>query len=636
MVRNCLILIFVFVFQLSNAQSVSLGVGGNILISQTVHNKALGFDILDTNGDTLLVSAATSKLQPIYSLPLYVRFTSRKNWWIQLNYGFEYWRIDINGETRHTDHYINGRVNDKIEASWLAYQGTEFSNYQDYYTAFSQIYYNNELALTTRTFNSFDAMQYNKFSLGFGSSVLQKSKYKVVYGIGIDFITKSTSESYQGLVYDNEAIVKKYEFLKALPALKEFNLGPYAKLGLEKQNLRIGVDFHLSPRPVSSFFEESDPEAIYPNSNDGPTIQSVFNYGVHLNYTLFSQYLNERENQKKAKALDSEILGKYIEIPKLWRLGFTVNFINFHNSALMTPSDFEISDEKHEEINQTLKVNNDTYLPGVFIADDEVIDNVYLEKVIHDFFVNDEGNIDTNFISKTLFFGWGNLNTIIKSPKVTGFVTFSPFSNFSFEAGMGYQRHTMGLEVYEKEISTINNTVFENTRQLLYQETYHEASLNLTVNAIKKVTHTSRVGLQLGLNFNSWIPGRFRRESGGINDSDLLQDFHNYFVEGDNENEWNKNKNPLANKGVFSKEQYYNYHYAPGSGTGQKNSYHSDFSTHLFNTFDQRSFFEIRLGADYYIENWRFTLYGEKSIGNYAFLYDDLLTFGMAFSLYLN
>ena len=620
----------------SYAQNISLGVGGSIILNQTAQDNHLRFDVFDGLGDTLLLQINSSEMEPIYSLPLYVRYNSRKNWWLQLGYGFEYWRLNLNGQTMHTKHFITTAALHRTALSWSNYQGTDFTNYQAYRDAFFPIFLADEQANQTTAFKSFNGLQYNKFSLNFGSALFQKSKVKMVYSLGVDFITKSTSESYRGLAYDDPDIIENYEILKALPSLVEFNFVPFATLGLERQNLRVGLDIHLSPRPAVSVFEDSNPQIISQNNNTDPTISSLLQYGLHVNYALFSQYLNKNENKEKVRTLNPEILGKYVEIPKLWQLGFTVDFIGLFNSGFTNLGGYTLSQADQEQIDQELKANADGYLSGTFIIDPEVQDYLYIEKHKRDFIVNDLGNIDTNDVFKTLFFAWGNINTIIKSPKVTGFVTYSPFNHLAFEMGAGYRRQTLGLESYEKTTIRTSTGIMENTNELLYQETFHEASVGLRLIATKKIDHSSKIGLQLGVNYNAWIPARFRQETGGANDSELLEDFHNYFVLGKETGTWNANLNPGADKGVFSKQDYYNHQYVPGSDISQQFTYHTDFSDHLFNTVKQRSFFDLRLGLDYYIEKWRFTIYGEQSLGQVSLLYDNFLTLGMAFSFYVN
>ena len=636
MVKTLLLILSITFYTSLNSQNISLGVGGSLLLNQLGKNEDFKFDILDSNGDTLTIKAKSASMAAVYSLPIYIRYTSNKNWWMQLNYGFEYWRLNLNGKTQHSTSYINQKVNVALTNGWQNYQGSDFTDYQGYADKFTSVFLSHELKNSQQEFNSFDAIQYNKFSLAFGSSLFQKNQYKIIYGLGLDFITKSTSESYHGLIYDNSKIDKQFEILQALPALVEYNFSPMASIGFEKQNLRVGLDIHFFPSPANSFFEESNPDIISKNNVTSPTLKNLVSYGMHLNYNLFSHYLEKQVNKEKAKILDPEILGRYVEVPKLWRFGFTVNFINLYNIGWTSINDFELSNQEYTDINDGLKSNNDSYLIGSDINDSEVIDIFYLERRTDNLFINTNGSVDTNFISQILFFGWSDLNTIIKSPKLSGFVAFSPFKNYSFETNLGYQTQTMGIEVYEKEISTIQNSQTVKIRELLYQETYHQISLGLSVFGTKKITNTSKAGINLGLNYNVWIPGAFRTEKGGINDSELLVEFHDYFINGEHEEEWNKTINPEANKGIFSKKDYYNYQYNPDSPLYQSTSYHSDFSNQLFNTNRKRNFFDIRLGLDYYIEKWRFSLYGKRSLWKNNSFYNDLFTLGMSFTRFIN
>jgi hypothetical protein len=206
---------------------------------------------------------------------------------------------------------------------------------------------------------------------------------------------------------------------------------------------------------------------------------------------------------------------------------------------------------------------------------------------------------------------------------------------------MGYQNHTYGITAYETESETIGDETSIQTRKLVYQENFHELSFGLNTYVQKHINNISQLGFHVGLNYNMWFNGNFITEGGGINDSELLEDFHDYNTgQEDNKNnpdaekdEWNRNEYPDADKGVFTKQDYYNYNH---NGQDAATSYHIDYSPYLLNTFQKRSYFELRFGIDYYIENLKFNLYAERSVGRNQTMYNSLFTVGMGVALFLD
>ena len=637
-----IIIAFVTTLQ-STAQNLSLGIGVSTQWSHVGFRENLGFDILDNNGDTLSLKAIDLNLEPIYAVPVYLRYNSKKNWWLQLDYSYERWRFDLNGETQHTAAYIGSRVKNKLKNAWEVYKETGDSTYQtifEYDSAFRDVYIVNELGLHKRLFNSYETVQYNKISLGFGSSFNNRGKVKVFYGGGVNLILKSTFESYQGFNYEDTDVKLQFKVLEKLPKLEDAQLSPFFKFGLEKQNLRFGFDLQLYPNPAFGATDNERTQWIVDNRFDDQTVKYALNYGLHVNYTIFNQNFGQKDIEDKGRVLDPKIIGKYKEKPKLFRFGCAASFPSFYNTGWSILDGFEIDEETdtltHALMNEHLADKNDKYLTGVHVDDDEIEDNIYLEKRIYDVFVNENGFIDTSVIYQTLFFAWGNLNTIIRSPKISGFMSVNPHPLFSVELNAGYQKLTLGIETYESERYAQGGEKYITMRKLLYQENFNEVSLGINLNAHKRISNTGKIGLHFGMNVNTWIKGKFEVEAGGVNDSELLQDFHQYFINGRYQDSWNTNINPLASKGVFSKQDYVLHNYKPNSAVGQQASYHTDFSDYLFNTRQKRRSLELRYGIDYYIDNFRFTLYGERSLWKPGSLYNDLTTFGFGVSMFFN
>ena len=633
----------------SYGQGLSLGIGLDGQWSQVVFKEQFGFDAIDKNGDTLLLRAIDLKLEPIYSMPIYLRYNSKKNWWLQLDYSYERWRYDLSGETYHTNAYIANRVAYKINNAWSSYQQNNWpitdtvkyiADSINYFSAATiALYKSNEEALSDRPFSIYEEVQYNKISLAFGSSFNNRGKVKIFYGGGAHFIVKSTFESYRGFEYFNPNTNQQFKILERLPKLADSKLAPFVKFGLEKQNIRLGFDFQWFPNPAFGATESESTAWAIDNRFDTQTFRHAFNYGVHVNYTLFDQNFGQKKVQEKRTVLDPTIIGKYKEKPKLLRFGFSANIPSFHNSGWSMLDGFEVDEDdtlSHQFMNQILANKNDKYLPGVHVENDEIEDNVYLEQRINDITLNNNGVVDTNVIYQTLFLAWGNLNTIIRSPKVSGFINITPHPFFSFDLNAGYQKLTLGIVAFESQRYTEDNIKITTMRKLLYQENFNEISLGTNLNLHKRISNTGKIGIHFGMNVNTWLRGRFKVEAGGVNDSELLQDFHQYFINGRQQNEWNRNLNPTATKGIFSKQDYVLHTYKPNSEVAQRNSYHRDFSDYLFNTRQKRRTFEIRYGIDYYIDNFKFTAYGEKSLWKVGSLYNELLTYGMAVSIFLN
>ena len=626
MVKIKCVLLSLLLANVCVAQNISLGIGGSLLLNQLDHNENITFDLMNVNGERLTLQTDDVTLEPIYSFPIFIRYESKKNWWVQLAYGFEYWRMNMKGQTIMNPEYIENQTQTSLQSSWQNYSGSQYLDFSAYSAAFHPTFYEQEKANSTRGFEYYDAMQYNKFNLSFGSVLFKKSRYKIVYGIGIDFISKNTSESYHGLIYEDPFLIKQFEFLQALPALLEFNFAPSFSLGFEKQNLRIGIEGHLFNKPAITDLEGANSSVILEKSDAKPTIKNVLSVGMYLNYSLFTHYLDSKFNKNRLDELKPQILDEHYEKPNTWQFGITADFISLVNTTFTNPSQLELSEEDHLKIDQALTANNDNYLTGLAVTDYEAIDNIYIEKKYTELNVNDLGQIDTANISQLIFFNWGTLNTIIKSPKISGFVRFSPFKSIFFESAFGFQTQTLGVEAYEKVEREIGSNNSTSVREILYQERFNELSISAQAFGTKRILKTSKIGANVGLVFNHWIPGKFTREIGGKNDSELLTDFHDYFIQNQGSEEWNNQINSKADKGVFSKQDYYD------SFVSSEEKYHRDFSDQLLNSFSKRSFIEIRFGLDYYIEKWRFSVYGEKSFWKKSTFYNESFQLGVAIS----
>lgn len=625
------------------SQNISFGTGIDAQATQVGFVKVFGFDILNNVGDTLRLTATDVQLSPIYAIPIYIRYEAKKNWWFQLDYSFEKWRIDLNGITEHTPTYISIRSKIKLDKAWKAYKNnigqnnvTPADSLEFYSARNKNIYKTNESELTRKEFNSYEEVQYSKISLGFGSSFNNRGKVKMFYGLGVNFIVSSTAESYQGFNYDNLNVKFHNKIMEKLPKLETSLVAPFAMFGIEKQNLRLGFDFQFYKNPASTSIDDIGTGYIVDNSFDDQTLRYIFNYGIHVNYTIFNQYFDNKDFDKKGMVLDPQIVGQYNEKPKFLRFGISANFPSFYNSGESVISQFDIDDTTHLFMNQVLENKNDNYLTGVLVEEEDYKDKIYLEKRINDIFVNDNGLIDTNVSYQTLYLEWGSINTIIRSPKLAGFISVNPHRLFSLDMIAGYQKLTLGIVAYESERYFRDQAIITTVRKLLYQEEFNELSLGLNLNVHKNISNTSKLGLHFGMNLNTWLRSKFKVEAGGVNDSELLQDFHQYFINGTNEGNWNQNNNSEANRGVFSKQDYVLHKYKPNSSVGQQDSYHTDFSNYLFNTWKKRMTAEIRVGADYYIDNFKFTIYGEKSILRPNLLYSNLISVGFGVAMYLN
>lgn len=633
MVRLVLILLVTTCCGSLIAQNLSLGLGGTGNFSRPAFNEQFNFDVLTLDGDTLILTAENATVDKSISLPIYARFTSKKNWWIQANYGYETWRFGLNGIASPTPYAVANNVDDRLAASWAIYTGDLDSI--AFRTEFYDLYTQDEEDRNTINFNGYERVQYNKLSLLFGSILNRKAAIKFYYGGGIDLMMTSTFESYQGLVFDTDRVTFQNEILDAFPKLQRVQFAPTFHFGLERQNLRIGLDFTYYPVAIYGGHESSKNNVTQPNNISADLIKNIKTFGVHLNYTFFNQNFNQRISDDKKAALDPVVIGRYTKKPKFIQFGARVDFPSLHKSGWSVLDDYDLEDE-NDALNAKLRTENDTYLTGLSVDGDDLYDFIYIEKEDEDIFINEAGDLDTNIVFSTLFFDSGNINTIIKSPKFSGFMRFNPHKNYSFDLDLGYQNQTYGIVAYETQNGSTGGEEFSTrTRRLLYQENFHQISLGLNQYFLHRLNNVSQIGVHFGINANTWIPGRFIVEQGGVNDGELLEDFHEYLIEQDDAEEWNKNVNPDGDKGLFSKEDYYNHTYEPESEIAQQDSYHSDFSDYLLDSQLKRSFLELRLGVDFYVENLKFTLYGEHSVWKRKFLYNNLLTIGMSVSMFI-
>ena len=650
MVKISCLLMMCMTALFSWGQNLSMGIGARANNNWVQSNENLNFDIIDNKHDTLRINIddnAVSLLNGL-SFPIYARYTAKKNWWVQLNYGYEIWRMGINAFSTPSDYKIQSAVQAKMDALPSDYTSEQRADLKE-------VFLEDAIASATIQLESFERVQYNKLSLAIGSSLNRKGIVTFYYGGGFDFYTSSTFESYQGLVYDNESVSFLQDILEDLPKLESNIIAPFVNFGIEKQNIRFGFDAAYYFGPAFGQSNAKRNRTTISNGFSRQLIKSNLSVGLSLNYTLFNQNFNQTISIDKKNVLDPLVIGRYQEKPKLLQYGIAIDFPSFHNSGWSLIDNFELESEDDIVLySDSLKFKNDQYLYGdLFFVDKEknknqdyaeILDYLYLEKQDQSIFINEAGEIDTVFQATTIFFDWGNINSIVKSPKINAFVRLNPFEHFSADLRAGYQNHTYGITAYETTRERIGEETKIQTRKLVYQENFHELSLGVTAYAHHKINNISKLGVHVGFNYNLWFNGKFQVEKGGINDSELLEDFHDYnmgIVDDDDDEpeeegeggEWNKNDFPDADKGVFTKKDYYDYTY---NGKNSKDSYHSDFTPYLFDNLMKRSYGEISFGIDYYIENLKFNVYAERSIGRNQTMYSNLFSVGMGVALFLN
>ncbi len=643
MVRVIVLLLLIMSLFTVRGQNLSLGVGGRVSNQWVQNSTTFNFDIINTVGDTLVLNTAENSvtLTNGLSFPIYARFTSKRNWWLQVNYGYETWRMGISGETTPTNYVIETTIQEKLD------QTTSTEDIED----LREAYRGDFLDDNTYSFESFERIQYNRLTFSIGSSLNKKGLITFYYGGGFDFFSSSTIESYQGLVYDKGEVSLTHHILEAMPKLEDFQLAPFFNFGIEKQNIRLGFDFSFFAGPVFGQHNTRNDNitgivaSTQSNGFNSQLIKNIASAGVNLNYTLFNQNFNQAISADKKNVLDPLVIGRYRKKPKLIQYGIAINFPNFHNSGWSVIDDFELPNEDDIFLyDKRLTDKDDYYLSGVlFDESTDVLDYLYLEKEDEELFVIDD-EIKTRELATTVFLDWGNINSIVKTPKLSGFLRINFHEIFSADLNVGYQNHTYGIRGYETISETIDDETTIQTKKVVYQENFHELSLGINAYVQRQINNISQLGIHVGLNYNAWLNGNFIVEQGGINDSELLQDFHDYNtgqLEGKNDpnyeeaKEWrgHQGSDEDADKAVFTKVDYYNYNYDNKAGA---ENYYSDYSPYLFNTISARSYFELRFGIDYYIENLKFNLYGERSLLRNNTMYSSLFTVGMGVSLFLN
>lgn len=632
MVRNLLLVVLFSCASFVQGQNLSMGLGGNGNFSRVGLTSGFNFGMLTNDLDTLVLQANSATVEKSISLPIFMRYSSKKSWWVQANYGFETWRFEVQGTATPTSYAISQAVDQRLASSWSSYTGELDS--VSFRNAVYELYQEDEERRNASSLVGYERVQYNRLSVLAGSLLNRKGAIKFYFGLGMDLLMTSTFESYQGLELNSNAVTYKNEVLDALPKLTALQAAPIFNFGLQRQNLRIGLDFALYPLAVKSGNLEAKNQTVYANGISGQLVNDIKTFGVHLNYTFFNHNFNQRISPDKKAVLDPEVIGRYRQKPRLFQIGASIDFPTLLNTGWSVLEGFDLI-EDNEALNTALQAENDSYLTGAEVDRKNLYDFIYIEQEDETVYINESGDLDTNSISTLLFFDSGNINTILKSPKFSGFIRLNPHELFSLDLRLGYQHQTYGIIAYEKENTVLEDGVVTQLRRLLYQENFHEVSLGGNAYFQRRINNVSQIGAHIGLNFNAWIPGQFTVEKGGVNDSPLLEDFHNYMIYNEGENEWNRTLNAEADKGIFSKEDYYNHTYNPASEIAENESYHRDFSDYQLNSTLNRSFFEVRMGVDYYVENLKFTVYGEHSVWKKTFLYNNLFSLGMSVSMFI-
>ncbi|PLX01290.1 MAG: hypothetical protein C0594_13490 [Marinilabiliales bacterium] len=636
------------------SQSIKFGLGAKGYLNRVDAYDQLTFKAIDNTGDTLFMALDDIKFSSSGTIPIFLRYQSRKRWWVQLDYDFERWTADIYGSTNNTEYYLDAKASQDVENAWNDYAGTEFTTYEQYYNHYYNIFYSSYKTQNEIPYKFHEEMQYNRISLSAGSSFFNKRKLKVFYGLGLSaFFPRSYysaymsgnsewySEGFRGLVYDNENFENKYKLTKNFPRLNSSLVTFNSLLGVENHRFRLGFEMRYSANIQAERMEESSGEIIneyYEHEMD--EYNYLVSYGLFFNYTISDYKLNKKIDEEKLMTLKPEVLGKYKAKPDRWHFGLSVDIPSFFNKGYFYVGGSYMDDEYNTyDDDDVYRIDSilaeDPYLPKVYPNGTDK-DNFLIESYIYEYYIDDNNEIDTNIYWRTLFLEGGDINTVIRTPKISGLITYVPFRNISVDFRPGYQNISVGINAYETKYGVEYGSETRSTRQLMFLENFHEVSMGVNINTMFPINATSKAGCHIGFNANLWIPGKYRQEAGGANDSELLKEFHEYLIYGSDQQEWNYNENEGATKGVFSKMDYYAWMYDEESEIYDEDWYHMDFSDYLMNTTKKRLQAEMRLGLDYYFNNMKFSAYSEFSVSELSYMYSSFVSVGMSFALYLN
>ncbi|MFK8036861.1 MAG: hypothetical protein AB8B74_01120, partial [Crocinitomicaceae bacterium] len=325
MVKFVIVVFLFFGTLVAHGQNLSLGLGGRVSNQWVQNDTAFNFDIINANGDKLILKTIQNsvKLTNGLSFPIYARYTGKRNWWAQVNYGYETWRLGISAETTPTNTAIEAAVQAKIDES------TSMLDLEDLRDA----YLDEVLDENTYSLETFERIQYNRLTFAIGSSLNKRGLITFYYGGGFDFFTSSTIESYQGLVYEKEEVPLTHQILEAMPKLESVQFSPFLNLGIEKQNIRLGLDFSFFPGPVfgrhnvrnDTIYERYQDSRARANTRENDfgsqLVRNIASLGVTLNYTLFNQNFNQAISADKKNVLDPLVIGRYRQKPKLIQYG---------------------------------------------------------------------------------------------------------------------------------------------------------------------------------------------------------------------------------------------------------------------------------------------------------------------------
>lgn len=280
------------------------------------------FSAIDDFGDTIHFSRSGFRINDNFEIPIYARFTSKHNWFIDLRFSSTKYTLEFEGDMFQDDEYYQwayGTVDD--------FQAAYGGQYQDDTAAFVN-WFNQEVKndpWSKAEMKYVEEFKYRSLFLGFGYKFLpHKSIRPYLYG-GLGY--RATVSNYKRQFFDidennlgtTESVRNVTNISKSLPTVLGSTSSFKGGLGFEFHRYHFGMDFEYTWVMESHF--GSDLGGIHDYSLWYDAMSTV---SFYVGADLFSIDLNSKSYKKEVYDSEFESLTSSYRKNRKWAFGLRV------------------------------------------------------------------------------------------------------------------------------------------------------------------------------------------------------------------------------------------------------------------------------------------------------------------------
>jgi hypothetical protein len=610
MVKRLLLITLLF-SSFSFSQTFELGFGAKGNFNWLKGNEEFLTGTFDSYGDTVYFNFNRTKMDFSYSIPIFLRFRTNFGFWTELSFATETMRATISGTSNYSQNYLQFYTEQEMIDDYNNQSNnlqTIYPTYNDFYNNEFGSYYNRESDYWEEKVSYREITQYNNVTVNFGYTFLRTKKIRPFALLGFEWNSRANKNHYQELNYKTFWVTDYSTIYRKLPRLNSHLFFLNIGAGIEMHNLQLGMHLKQSLGYAQEYeFKDEIDEEANPYSD---LYKNITSFSFYLKYSLFNFNVRSSADRKKLKDDELKVLGDFKEKSKICRisLGVSVPFYTNINSFY---------DQTYNPDTIYQSANN----PNMVMDENVVISNFREESGIVS-----GGNFETR--NTATHIGLGRIKRINQFPKLDFVLEIEPVKYFSYEASIGYQYAEYDTEAKvlhfgydwqdQEDIETLESTVL--------RQNINTISIGQKLNVKYDVTPELFIGINGGVMFNFFIPGKYKFQNPGYNNDPLFEEFDKYYVRGDSSKNWN---NTIDGAGDPS-NSYYFRSYNPDSQLLE------DIGRDEVMTPQQGRFWmSWTAGIDFYYDRLKVSPYVGGKIIDMNFLYRDFFNVGIGFFFYL-